>query len=125
MIQDEPESVAGTGTEPTPTDFLIASVAFCEDVVFARNAVLNDLDIQALETTASGYWDMKGLFEIGSANPSFRSILVETRVRTNGPLKKAVEVARMTHNRCPVHATLKKATKMTFKLFVNDVEASL
>jgi len=125
LIQDEPESVAGSGTGPTPTDFLIASVAFCENVVFARNAVLNDLDIQALETTASGDWDMKGLFEIGPADPSFRSILVETRVRTNGPIKKVVEVARLTHRRCPVHATLKKATKMTFKLFVNDVEASL
>jgi len=115
LIQDEPESVAGSGTGPTPTDFLIASVAFCENVVFARNAVLNHLDIQALETTASGDWDMKGLFEIGPADPSFRSILVETRVRTNGPIKKVVEVARLTHRRCPVHASLKKATKMTFK----------
>ena len=60
LIQDEPESVAGTGTGPTPTDFLIASVAFCENVVFARNAVLNDLDTQALETTASGDWDNEG-----------------------------------------------------------------
>ncbi|HZD13083.1 MAG TPA: OsmC family protein [Candidatus Binatus sp.] len=125
LVQDEPESVAGTGTGPTPTDYLIASVAFCENVVFARNAALNDLDIQALETTASGDWDMKGLFEIGTADPSFRSILVETRVMTTGPIRKAVEVARMTHRRCPVHATLKKATKMTFRLFVNDVEASL
>src|SRR3989449_10436444 len=54
LIQDEPESVAGTGTGPTPADFLIASVAFCENVAFARNPVLNDLDIEALETTASG-----------------------------------------------------------------------
>src|SRR2546422_11609865 len=49
FIQDEPESVAGTGTGPTPTDFLISSVAFCGNVVFARTAVLNDLDIQAVE----------------------------------------------------------------------------
>jgi len=125
LIQDEPESVAGTGKGPTPTDFLITSVAFCENVVFARNAALNDLEIQALETTASGDWDMKGLFEIGTADPSFRSILVETRVKTTGPIKKVVEVARMTHRRCPVHATLKKATKMTFKLFVNGVEIAL
>src|SRR5207245_11729707 len=119
LIQDEPESVAGTGTGPTPADFLIASVAFCENVVFARNAVLNDLDIQALETTASGDWDMKGLFEIGSANPSFRSILVETRVKTKGPIKKAVEEARMAHNRCPVHATQKKATRTPLNMTGN------
>ncbi len=125
LIQDEPESVAGTAKGPTPTDYLIASVAFCENVVFARNAALNDLDIQALETTVTGDWDMKGLFDIGTANPSFRNIQVETRVKTTGPVKKAVEVARLTHRRCPIHATLKKATNLSFKLFVNDVETQL
>ncbi len=125
IIQDEPESVAGTGKGPTPTDFLILSVAFCENVVFARNAALNDLDLKGLETTASGTWNMKGLFEIGPEDPSFREIVVETHVQTDGPVKKVVEVANMTHRRCPVHATLRKATRLTFKLYVNDKETPL
>ncbi len=125
LVQDEPESVAGTGKGPTPTDYFVQAVAFCENVIFARNAALNDLDIQALETTVTGDWDMRGLFDIGPANPSFRNILVETRVSTTGPAKKAVEVAKMTHRRCPIHATLKKATNLSFKLYVNDTETAL
>ena len=125
IIQDEPESVAGTGKGPTPTDFLMLSIAFCENVVFARNAALNDLIITGLETTASGTWNMKGLFEIGPEDASFREITVETRVRTNDQVKKVVEVANMTHRRCPVHATMRKATRLSFKLYINGREIPL
>jgi len=42
VIQDEPESIGGTGQGPTPTDYFIASVGFCENVIFVRNAVSPD-----------------------------------------------------------------------------------
>ncbi len=125
IIQDEPESVGGTGKGPTPTDFLMLSVAYCENVVFARNAALSDVDLSGLETTASGTWNMKGLFEIGPEDAAFREIIVETRVQTNAAVKRIVDVANMTHRRCPVHATLSKGTRLTFRLFVNDKETPL
>lgn len=125
IIQDEPESVAGTGKGPTPTDFLITSVATCENVVFARYAAMSDVSLKGLETTATGVWNMKGMFGIGPEDPSFREITVETRVSTDSPASKVVEVANLTHRRCPVHATLRKATKLSFKLFVNDRETPL
>ena len=125
LVQDEPQSVAGTATGPTPTDYFVQSVAFCENVVFARNAALSDLEILSLETRVVGQWDMKGLFDIGKATPAFQTIAVETRVRTTGPAEKAAEVARMTHRRCPIHATLQRATDLSFTLYVNDVETPL
>ncbi len=125
LLQDEPVHVAGTGKGPTPTDYFVAAVAFCENVIFARTAALNDLDLLALETTVAGEWDQRGLFEIGGADSSFRSVVVETRVKTASPVERVVEVARQTHRRCPIHQTLRKATQLSFKLFVNDAEAVL
>ena len=117
--------MAGTGRGPTPTDYFVSAVALCENVIFARTAAMNDLDLEALETTVIGSWDLKGLYEIGGADSCFRSVLVETRVRTLGPVEKVVEVARQTHRRCPVHQTLRKATDLSFRLFVNDSEIGL
>jgi len=74
LVQDEPDSVMGTGKGPTPTDFFISSVALCENVIFARNAAVNGLPIDFLETTASGEWNMKGLWEIDGAKSSFQRI---------------------------------------------------
>ena len=125
VVQDEPESVWGTAKGPTPTDFFVTSVGFCENVIFARNAVLAKLSIDSLETTVTGSWDRRGLFEIDGVSPYFKTITVETRVFTKDPLEKAVEVARQTHRRCPVHATLSRSTEMIFKLVVNGTNVPL
>ncbi len=109
IIQDEPESVGGGNRGPSPTGYFISSIGFCENVLFARNAALLGLEIDSLETKVSGVWNRKGLFDIGGEESSFKSITVETNVTTNGSVEKTVEVARLTHRRCPIHATLAKA----------------
>jgi len=124
VIQDEPESIGGTGKGPTTTDY-IASVGFCENVIFARNASLAGLSIDSLETTVTGSWDRRGLFEIDQVTPRFNSITVETKVSTRDPVERAVQVARETHRRCPVHATLTRATEMIFRLVVNGQDVPI
>jgi putative redox protein len=119
VIHDEPESIGGTGHGPTPTDYFIASVGFCENVIFVRNASLAGLSLDSLETTVTGSWDRRGLFEIDNIAPYFKSITVETKVSTRDPVERVVQVARETHRRCPVHATPARANEITFKLVVN------
>jgi putative redox protein len=119
VIPDEPESIGGTGQGPTPTDYFIASVGFCENVIFARNASLAGLSLDSLETTVTGSWDKRGLFEIDNIRPILQEHHRETKVPTRDPVERVVQVARETHRRCPVHATLARATEITFKLVVN------
>jgi uncharacterized OsmC-like protein len=119
VVQDEPESVWGTSKGPTPTDYFVTSIGFCENVIFVRNASLANLSIDSLETTVTGSWDRRGLFELEGVSPFFKSITVETKISTMDPVEKVVEVARQTHRRCPIHATLSRATEMIFKLVVN------
>ncbi len=119
LIQDEPVSVAGGGRGPTPTDYFVSSIGTCENVVFARYAASEGIPIDSLETTVSGSWDRRGLYGIGDADPSFKEIVVETRVGTTASAEKVLRVAKLTHERCPIYATLKKATSLTFTLYVN------
>lgn len=125
IAADEPIHGGGTDKAPRPLDFFVASIGFCENVIFARNASLADLSIDSLETAVSGSFDRRGLYEIDGVSPSFKSITVETRISTRDPVKKVVEVARQTHRRCPVHATLSRGTEMIFKLLVNGQNVAL
>lgn len=125
LIQDEPESVWGTGKGPTPTDYFVASVGFCENVMFARNASIANLTIDSLETTVTGTWDRRGLFDIDGVRPNFKTITVGTKITTRDPVQRVVEVANQTHRRCPVHATLSRATEMMFRLNVNGQNVPL
>ncbi len=125
LIQDEPQSVWGTSKGPTPTDYFIASVGFCENVIFARNASIANLTIESLETIVTGTWDRRCLFDIDGVAPSFKTITVETKIATKDSVQKVVEVANQTHRRCPVHATLSRATEMIFKRNVNGQNVPL
>jgi uncharacterized OsmC-like protein len=122
---DEPISSGGTDKGPTPLDFFAASIGFCENVMFSRNAALNGLEFTSLETSVRGHWDRKGQYEIDGASPHFIDMIVETRITSNAPVEKIAEVARVAHRTCPMHATIVKAMKVTDKLFVNGKEVAL
>jgi uncharacterized OsmC-like protein len=117
--------VWGTCKGPTPTDYFIASIGFCENVIFVRNASIANLTIDSLETTVTVTWDRRGLFEIHGVMPNFKTITVETKITTKDRVQKVVEVANQTHRRCPVHAALSRATQMIFKLVVNSQNVPL
>lgn len=125
VVQDEPASVMGGGKGPTPTDFFVAAVGFCENVIFAREAALSGIEVQRLETTVTGRWDRRGLFEIDGVEPAFTEVTVETKVTTRDSVERVAEAARATHRRCPVHATLRKGTNLNFALVVNGMPVPL
>ena len=125
IAADEPVSSGGTDKGPTPLDFFAASVGFCENVMFTRHAALHGLEFDSLETSVRGHWDRRGQYEIDGTSPSFKDMTVETRVTTKGPVQKVVQVARITHRTCPMHATITKAMQVTDKLFVNGQEVPL
>ena len=125
VISDEPKSVDGTDSAPAPSAYFIASIGFAENVILARQAALANIDFDACETNVVGHWDRRGLYEIDGAEPSFKDLLIETRVSTKAPAEKVAETLRLTDRRNPVTATVNKAVKVTRKLFVNEIEVHL
>lgn len=125
VMQDEPASVAGGATGPTPTDYFMVSLGTCQNVVFVRYAALDEVPIESLETTVTGTWDRRGLYGISGVDPGFQEITIETRVSTGAPNDKVAEVARRTHRGCPIYATLRKETALTIRLIVNGHQVPL
>lgn len=108
LVSGEPEAVGGKNEGPNPLEFFLSSIGFCENVIFQRHAALLGLDVDSLETSVRGYYDRKGMFEINGAEPSFKEIIVETKVTTKESARKIVELARLTHRRCPMQLSAKQ-----------------
>jgi len=125
VVQDEPATVAGGKRGPTPTDYFVAALGTCENVVFVRYAALEGLPIESLETTVTGTWDRRGLYGIGGIDPGFQEIAIETRVKSTASNDEVAEVAKRTHRGCPLYATIEGCTSLSFKLFVNGEEVKL
>ena len=125
LVCDEPSSLGGTDEGPNPLEFFVSAVGFCENVTFARFAALRGLEFDSLETSVRGHWDRRGQGDWEGIEPAFKDFVVETRIASSAPLEKIREIARTTHTRCPMHASIVKIGPVVDKLFVNGTEVPL
>jgi uncharacterized OsmC-like protein len=125
LVCDEPSSLGGSDKGPNPLEFFMSAVGFCENVTFARFAALRGLEFDSLGTSVRGHWDRRGQGESAGTEPAFKDFVVETRITSNAPLEKICEIARTTHARCPMHASITKIGPVVDKLFVNGTEVTL
>jgi uncharacterized OsmC-like protein len=125
LVCDEPASLGGTDKGPNPLEFFMSAVGFCENVTFARFASLRGLELDSLETSVRGHWDRRGQGEWEGIEPTFKDFVVETRITSSAPLEKIREIARTTHARCPMHASIARIGPVVDKLFVNGTEVPL
>jgi uncharacterized OsmC-like protein len=122
---DEAKSVGGGDSAPTPSSIFAATIGFAENVLFARNAAMKNLDFDWLETRVEAIWDRKGLFQLDGKDPSISMISIETRISASIPVEKVVELLRLTHKTSPMTATLAKCVTIRRKLFVNGSETKV
>ena len=122
---DEGRSIGGGDSAPSPSAIFAASIGFAENVVFARNAAMQNVDYDSLETKVEASWDRKGLFLLDGKDPSIFMILIETKINTNAPPQKVAEILRLVHKTSPLTATLAKVVTIQRKLFVNGNEAKI
>jgi uncharacterized OsmC-like protein len=125
LVSDEPRTAGGTDKGPSPLDYFMAAVGFCENVTFARYATLNGLDFDTLETSVRGHWNRRGQGDFTDLDPAFKGFIVETRVTSHDSIEKIRRVTKTTHKRCPMHSTINKVGKVVDKLFINGVEVEL
>jgi len=125
LVSDEPKEVGGTDKGPSPLDYFMAAVGFCENVTFARYATLNGLNFDSLETSARGHWDRRGQGDFTAIEPVFTDFVVETRVVSSDSVEKIKRVTKIVHKRCPMHSTIARVGKVVDRLFVNGFEVPL
>jgi len=125
LVSDEPTAVGGTDKGPSPLDYFMAAIGFCENVTFARYATLNGLKFDSLQTSVRGHWDRRGQNDVSEVEPAFTDFIVETRVTSTDSLEKIKKIVMVTHKRCPMHSTIAKAGQVVDKLFVNGTEVTL
>jgi len=64
LSSDEPQSIGGQDSAPQPSQIFVASIGFAENVIFARQAAMHNIDFDSLETRVEAEWDRRGMFSI-------------------------------------------------------------
>ena len=104
FIADEPESVGGLGSGPTPFNLLSAALAACTTMTLRLHATANGLPVDRISTSVSHRKD-------GDAE---RPDLFSRRIVIDGGIDEAQRAAMLgAADRCPVHRTLERGSRFS------------
>ena len=106
LAADEPESVGGTGTGPSPYDFLLAALGSCTSMTVAMYARRKGWPLERV-TVALRHSKIHAADCAECETKEGMLDRIERDVRLDGPLP-AEQRARLLEiaNKCPVHRTL-------------------
>lgn len=118
---DESEGRAGQSMAPSPLRYFLSSIAFCQQVWFAKGAALNDVDLEDLQIDVHTYMDMRGEHKVGSFSPSPQWIVIEAAVTSPSSVEAVLRMVDEANDRCPVTNLVSKAVPVYEQIRHNTV----
>ena len=104
---DQPESMGGEDTAPTPTELFVASLASCSAFYARRYLSRHDLPVEGLRVETA--------YEMGTAPSRVSAFEVKVHLPAGIPAERhAALIAMVSH--CTVHSTLTHEPEVTIEL---------
>lgn len=119
---DEPATMAGGGNRgPRPLEYFLAGFAFCQQVIYAKNALATGIEFSDLSVEVSGDVDPRGVLGVGDVEPGFAGdeITYTTHIESPASPDEVRELVGFAEHRCPAHAALRKPTGFDREVYLN------
>lgn len=119
---DEPATLAGGSNKgPRPLEYFLAGFAFCQQVIYAKNALATGIEIDALSIEASGQVDPRGVLGVGDVEPGFHddTISYTTHIESEADPQEVAELVELAERHCPAHRALRAPTSFDREVRLN------
>lgn len=114
---DEPKSVGGDNTGPSPYDLLLSALAACKIITVQMYARRKEWPLEGIELEMSTQKVHAKDCEEADSDPNARIDVIDTEIRFLGDLDKSqIDRLKEISERCPVHRTLTSETIIHTKL---------
>jgi len=107
---DEPDyKVGGENRGPRPLEYFLAGFNFCQQAIYAENALKEGVELTNLSIEVSGDIDPRGTLGIGGVSPGFTDDTVEYTTHIESPEDPETirEFVHRAEQYCPAHASLR------------------
>lgn len=119
---DEPASMAGGENHgPRPLEYFLAGFAFCQQTIYAKNALATGIELTDLRIEVDGDVDPRGVMGVGDVDSGFVGDEIEytTHIETPATREEIRELVELAESRCPAHAALRKPMSFDREIIVN------
>ena len=110
-------ALGGTGSAPTPTQYLLGALAGCA-VAFLYDTLApqSDVAIDDLSVVARCRADARGLLGLDGATPDLEDIELEISIATSVSAERIVALEAIWRERCPIYLALVNACRVSVRL---------
>ncbi len=109
LVIDEHENLGGADSGATPLEYLLGSLAGCEEVIATMVAQEKGIKLNGIRFEIEGTLDFKGLMGDPAVKPYFQKVQVRATVDTPEDQSRVKELHDAVNGRCPVFTLIKAA----------------
>ncbi len=102
VYTDEPDSLGGTNTAPSPLETVLIALVGCDGVIINGVATAMKFDYAGVDLSCESQIDVRGPKGVPGIRPYFEEALLEIVVYTDESEERFRRLARNVEFRCPV-----------------------
>ncbi len=102
VFTDEPDTLGGTNTAPSPLETALVSLVGCDGVIIRGVADAMDFDYRQVEFDCSSQIDIRGPKGVPGVRPYFESLDLAITVYSDEPDERFRRLQKNVEFRCPV-----------------------
>ena len=114
---DLPPALGGTGSAPTPTQYLLGALAGCA-VAFIHDTLAPQLGVTVddLNVVARCRADARGLLGMDGAIPDLEAIEISISIATSASAERLAALELVWRERCPIYLAVVRANEASVRL---------
>jgi len=109
VITDEPDTMGGTNTAPSPLETVLVALVGCDGVIIHGVAKAMGFAYSGVDFACSGAIDVRGPKGVPGVRPYFEKIDLTITLHTDEPERRVEQLKRNVEFRCPVMNLLRSA----------------
>ena len=99
---DEPPTIGGDDTGPSPVELVLAALGTCQEIVYATYARVLDIPLDAVAIRAEGRLDLRGFFGVADVPAGFQDVSFAVDIKSPAPAADIARLVATVNAHCPV-----------------------
>jgi putative redox protein len=113
LTADEPASIGGTDSGPTPVELVLAGLGACQEIVYATYARLLGIPLEAVSVHAEGRLDLRGFYGVADAPVGFEDVSFAVEIASPASGEDVARLVAAVNAHCPVLEILRQPIPVT------------
>lgn len=108
--------LCGEDDGANPVEYVLSALAGCVTTTFVYYAAAQGIELEEVESELVGHLDLQGLLGTAPVKPGYGDVQIKLRVKSDAPVEKLTELAKLAESRSPVLSTVSSPVDLSVAL---------